>query len=76
MHKKNYIEFARIVRKYKQRIVHTNNTISGVGNCDAELHELLNNITDDLVVLFKNDNPNFDEDKFMSACEIKEQEKI
>ena len=75
MHKKNYVEFARIVRKHKQRIIHTNNTIPAMGNCDAELQELLNGIIEDLVNLFQNDNPNFDADKFLSACEIKEESK-
>jgi hypothetical protein len=71
LHKKNYVEFARVVRKHKQRIIHTNNTIPAMGNCDAELQELLNNIIEDLVELFRSDNPAFDADKFLSACEIK-----
>ena len=75
MHKKNYVEFARVVRKYKQRIIHTNNTIPAMGNCDAELQELLNNIVEDLVSIFQNDNPAFDAYKFLSACEIKEESK-
>ena len=72
MHKKNYVDFARIVRTQKQRIIHTNNTIATGGNCDKELQEQLNSIIEELVILFKNDNPSFDTDKFLSACEIKE----
>ena len=75
MHKKNYVEFARIVRKHKQKIIHTNNTIPAMGNCDAELQELLNGVIEDLVSIFQNDNPNFDADKFLSACEIKKESK-
>lgn len=73
MSKKVINEFVRMIRSQQKRIIHTNNTLSTGGNCDKELQEQLNIILDELVTIFKNDNPKFDADKFYSACEIEKE---
>jgi hypothetical protein len=74
MSKKTYVEFARMIRSQRQRIIHTNNTlIMTRGNCDKELQEQLNTLVDELITIFKADNLKFDADKFYSACEIEKE---
>lgn len=67
MTKKDYIKFATLLQKARMR--NTNDTIN-------ELHKLyvdsaLIELIDDLTVMFKQDNPAFDKERFISACEVK-----
>ena len=75
MHKKNYIDFARMVKK--QRHIIAQARIEEYGKDITEnpvflngAEKQLNIIIDELVTIFKNDNPAFDVNKFLSACEI------
>ena len=80
IHKKNYVDFARMIRTQKQqienRLVDENQIAMGdeLPFLDGAQKEL-SIIIDELVTIFKNDNPNFNADKFISACEIKEENK-
>jgi len=69
MTKKDFVAFARMIRKQRQRVVHTNNTVT-TGNCDKELQEQLDTLVDELCEIFQNDNAQFNRDRFVQACEI------
>ena len=79
--KKVYIEFARMIRKQRHQIE------NGLLQPDKELSienqqifetgalQGLESVVNKLLEIFQNDNPAFDADKFLSACEIKEESK-
>jgi hypothetical protein len=59
MTKQHYIEFARMLAWEHKMLQH---------NIDQEIldsqRQILNHVTDEMIFIFKNDNTNFDEDKF------------
>jgi hypothetical protein len=75
MSKRVYVNFARMIRTQKHKIIE-----GAIGLGEAKqffdgAEKELNIIIDELVTIFKNDNENFNADKFLSACEIKEESK-
>lgn len=66
MSKKHYVQFAEMLKKYETRIKYTNNYVNG--NADDELNYLLNDIKHDIADIFQSDNPNFDRNRFLTAC--------
>lgn len=77
MHKKDYNNFARMIRSQRHQIIKAR-----LSTTDDEkpfmdgAEKQLSIIIDELVTIFKADNDKFDADKFYSACEIeKESEK-
>lgn len=75
MHKKNYVDFARMIRTQKHKIIEGAIELKEQEQFFNGAEKELNIIIDELVTIFKNDNPNFDADKFLSACEIKKDDK-
>ena len=76
MHKKNYVDFVRIVRTQKHKIAQNIELYpKSEAQFNAGAEKMLSMMIDEIVILFKNDNPSFDADKFLSACEIKEESK-
>lgn len=69
MTKKDFVQFAKMIRTQRHRIIHTNNTITN-GNCDAELQEQLDTLVNELCDIFASDNSQFNRAKFIQACEI------
>lgn len=55
MTKKDYIAFAKVLKKYN--------------DC---LEPCAKDITKDIAALFANDNPRFNQDKFLEACGVKQ----
>ena len=58
MTRKDYIKIARIIKDNEVGIVNTN-----------DLYLRKDNIINDLVLMFKQDNNRFDSVKFINACE-------
>jgi hypothetical protein len=78
MHKKNYVDFARMIRTQKYKIEQERIPAQKQGSIELFFdgaEKELSIIIDELVTIFQNDNPAFDADKFLSACEIKEENK-
>lgn len=78
MHKKNYVEFARMIRKQKNKI---HNDLMQPDKVPTILEQqifssgallAIESTVNELVDIFQNDNPAFDVNKFLSACEIEE----
>ena len=73
IHKKIYNDFARMIRSQRHGIKHIAESMPSVPR------EFLNGrriqtmiIVDSLIELFVQDNPQFNADKFIKACEITE----
>lgn len=62
MTRKDYSAVANIIKKEMDRC----------DGCDDGIVLALNRIVDEMCSVFKADNPNFDKDRFLSACGFEE----
>ena len=76
MSKRVYVDFARMIRTQKHKIAQNIELYpKSEEKFNAGAEKMLSMIIDEMITLFQSDNPNFDADKFLSACEIKEESK-
>ena len=71
MHKKVYVDFARMIRSQRHKAV----LLTPEESVQAEVivqarNKVIDSIAEGLADIFGNDNANFHRGKFMQACEI------
>ena len=70
MSKKDYITFARMINKQRRQILQDRREHPDASAVDNGADKQVNMIVDELCIIFRNDNPNFNSEKFVLACEI------
>ena len=72
MHKKVYNDFARMIRSQRHEIKYKMDTAQSEGEklFLTGCAKMVCIMIDELVTMFQSDNPQFNPDKFIKACEI------